>query len=108
MGRSFRRTQAQQASRTITVSGTLRVFDVPGKDCLLNEALAAGVPYPHSCTVGACGTCKTKLISGKIREITDSASGLTAEERRDGYILACQSVALESLELRVEGLIGTP
>jgi len=96
------------APRTATITGTNKVFEVPGKDSILNEALAAGIPFPHSCTVGTCGTCKSKLVHGKVREIVDSAITLSAQELRDGYILACQSIARTSVELGVAGLADMP
>ncbi|MBS4730294.1 2Fe-2S iron-sulfur cluster binding domain-containing protein [Mycobacterium sp. SM1] len=94
--------------RTATITGTSKVFEVPGKDSILNEALAAGIPFPHSCTVGTCGTCKSKLVHGKVREIVDSAIALSAQELREGYILPCQSIARTSIELDVAGLTDIP
>ncbi|QSE87408.1 2Fe-2S iron-sulfur cluster binding domain-containing protein (plasmid) [Rhodococcus pseudokoreensis] len=108
MARLFGRGRAAAEPRTVTIAQTGKVFDAPGKDSVLNEALAAGIPFPHSCTVGTCGTCKSKLISGKVREIMDSAIALTSEELRDGYILACQSIARKSLEIGVVGLSDMP
>ena len=32
-----------------------------------------------------------RLVSGEVRELTDKSYILSAEELRDGYILACQS-----------------
>ena len=89
-----------QGPRTATIIGTNKQFEVPGKDSILNEALAAGIAFPHSCTVGTCGTCKSKLLHGRVREIVDSAIALTAQELRDGYILPCQSIARTSIEGR--------
>ncbi|MEU2004553.1 2Fe-2S iron-sulfur cluster binding domain-containing protein [Rhodococcus sp. NPDC019627] len=97
-----------QGPRTATIAGTNKAFEVPGKDSILNEALAAGIPFPHSCTVGTCGTCKSKLVHGRVREIVDSAIALTAQELRDGYILPCQSIARTSIELDVAGLADMP
>lgn len=95
-------------SRTVTISQTGRSFESAGRDSVLNDALAAGIPFPHSCTVGTCGTCKVRLVTGKVREITDAAVILSSEELRDGFILACQSVAKTSLELDVAGLQDMP
>lgn len=103
----FSRAKSQEP-RTAAVVGTNRVFEVPGKDSILNEAIAAGVPFPHSCTVGTCGTCKSRLIHGKVRELVDSAITLSAQELRDGFILPCQSIARTSIELDVPGLVGIP
>lgn len=97
-----------QGPRTATIIGANKAFEVPGKDSILNEALAAGIPSPHSCTVGTCGTCKSKLVHGRVREIVDSAIALTAQELRDGYILPCQSIARTSIELDVAGLADMP
>ncbi len=97
-----------QGPRAATITGTSKVFEVPGKDSILNEALAAGIPFPHSCTVGTCGTCKSKLVHGKVRELVDSAIALSAQELRDGYILPCQSIARTSIELDVAGLADMP
>ena len=33
---------------------------------VLEAAKAAGLRLPSSCTKGMCGTCKSKLISGKV------------------------------------------
>lgn len=108
MARFFGRNRGPTEPRTVTISPTGKVFDAPGKDSILNEALAAGIPFPHSCTVGTCGTCKSKLLHGRVREIVDSAIALSAEELRDGYILCCQSIARTSLEIEVAGLIDMP
>jgi p-cymene monooxygenase electron transfer component len=108
MGRLFGRSDVRDEPRHVSIAQTGKKFVAPGKDSILNEALAAGVAFPHSCTVGTCGTCKAKLLSGKVREITDSAVALSSEELRDGYILACQSIARRSLELDVAGMADLP
>ncbi len=94
--------------RLVTVQPIGRTFAVTRKDSILNQALAAGIPYPHSCTVGTCGSCKSRLVSGKVRELLESAITLTAEELRANYVLACQSIARTSVELEVAGLADLP
>lgn len=93
---------------SVTIRPTGKCFTATGKDSILNEALAAGIPFPHSCTVGTCGTCKSRLLSGKVRELTDSAIVLSAEELRARFILPCQCLARSSVELEVEGLADMP
>lgn len=102
----FKRSRRDERQATIAQTG--KQFATPGKDSILREALAAGVAFPHSCTVGTCGTCKAKLISGKVREITDSALVLTTPELKEGYILPCQAVAKCSVELDVAGMADLP
>jgi len=92
----------------VTVRPIGKSFPAQRKDSILNEALAAGVPFPHSCTVGTCGSCKARLLSGKVRELIESAITLSAEELRANYVLACQSIAKTSVELEVDGLADMP
>jgi CDP-4-dehydro-6-deoxyglucose reductase/ferredoxin-NAD(P)+ reductase (naphthalene dioxygenase ferredoxin-specific) len=58
---------------------------------ILDAALAAGVPYPHDCRSGECGSCKSRLISGDVMMDGCAPEALTAEERATGLILACRS-----------------
>ena len=58
---------------------------------ILDAALAAGVPYPHNCRSGECGSCKSRLISGDVMMDGCAPEALTPEERATGLILACRS-----------------
>jgi naphthalene 1,2-dioxygenase ferredoxin reductase component len=58
---------------------------------ILDAALAVGVPYPHSCRSGECGSCKSRLISGDVMMDGCAPEALTADERATGLILACRS-----------------
>lgn len=62
----------------------------PGAN-LLKAALEAGLAWPNSCKVGSCGTCRARLISGKIKPLNDFSYVLTGEELDRGMILACQT-----------------
>jgi xylene monooxygenase electron transfer component len=77
-------------------------FTVERNDLLLLSALGQGVNYPHSCRVGTCGRCKTKLLSGRISPQVDFAlSPLTNRELKDGYILACQAKVRTDIDIDV-------
>ncbi|HSV71921.1 MAG TPA: 2Fe-2S iron-sulfur cluster binding domain-containing protein [Methylibium sp.] len=66
-------------------------------ETILQAALAQGVAYPHNCTVGTCGSCKTHLVEGQIKALSDFGYTLSKEELEAGYILACQSVPRDPL-----------
>lgn len=66
-------------------------LEVTSKDNLLKAALAAGLAWPHSCRVGSCGTCRCRLVSGKIKPLNDFSYVLSDEELDRGMILACQT-----------------
>jgi NAD(P)H-flavin reductase/ferredoxin len=78
-------------------------LDVPNDVTILEHALAQGLAFPHSCRVGTCGTCKCKLVSGKVYELSDKAYVLSAEELQENYILACQSLPRAETVLELEG-----
>lgn len=61
------------------------------KDSILLAALQQGIAFPHNCRVGGCGECKCRLVSGKVKELTDKSYLLSAQELQQNYILACQS-----------------
>ena len=72
------------------------------KETLLQAALRQGVAFPHNCRAGGCGTCKCRLLDGKVKELTDKSYLLSAEELRDNYILACQSILKSDVVVSVE------
>jgi NAD(P)H-flavin reductase/ferredoxin len=67
-------------------------FEVARDTPILEAALNAGLPFPHGCRVGTCGSCKCRLVSGEIHELADFAFALSAEELAQGFVLACQSL----------------
>lgn len=71
-----------------------RTFEVRRGERLLEAARRQGVPFPSNCRVGGCGTCRCRLVEGRVRELTETAYLLSAEELARGTILACQSVPL--------------
>ena len=60
-------------------------------ESLLQAALNQGLAFPHNCRAGGCGACKCRLVSGKVKELTDKSYLLSAGELQANYILACQS-----------------
>ncbi|MCU7805328.1 MAG: 2Fe-2S iron-sulfur cluster binding domain-containing protein [Candidatus Thiodiazotropha sp. (ex Lucinoma borealis)] len=79
-----------------------KMLEVQSGDNLLKAGLAAGLRWPHDCRVGSCGSCKCRLIEGKIKELADFAYVLDGEELRNGMILACQSQLKSDVVVEVE------
>ena len=77
---------------TAQVQHSQKKFSVPRNRTLLQAALEQDIAFPHQCTVGTCGTCRCRLIEGKIKPILDFSYTLTRAQLADGYILACQSM----------------
>jgi len=71
-------------------------LELAAGETILQAALAQGVAYPHNCTVGTCGSCKTHLSTGTVQALSDFGYTLSRQELDAGYILACQAVPREA------------
>lgn len=75
---------------------------VKHRQTLLEAALEAGLDYPYSCGAGSCTTCKTKLIQGSYKDLSDMSLVLTEDDLKKGYILACQAIPKSDLVVTLE------
>ncbi len=57
-------------------------------ESLLASAMRAGLAMPSSCRNGSCRACISRLDRGTVRYLIEWP-GLSAEEKRDGFILPC-------------------
>ncbi len=89
-------------ARSVVVTPSAEKFEVQDGETILESALKTGLAYPHDCTVGTCGACRTRLLSGKVEAITPFGYTLSREELEAGYILACQALPRSDLELEVD------
>lgn len=58
---------------------------------LLEAALRHGVAAPYNCRVGACKTCRIKVLEGTPASLIEREYMFTREEMEDGAFLACQT-----------------
>jgi len=82
------RARAQCEARVVLDGVSHRVGIAVGQT-VLEAAAAQGVDLPYSCRGGVCATCKAMLRDGKVE--MDANYALGSEERKKGYVLACQS-----------------
>lgn len=73
----------------IIYDGSSFNIEVKGKETVLDAALDANVDPPFACMVGACTTCRAKVIEGSVK--MNDSEALTSKEIEAGYILTCQS-----------------
>jgi len=65
------------------------VFNSDGKN-ILQVLQSSEIYLPASCGgKGICGRCKIRIIDGKVK--SRSFLGISEEERKQGYVLACKS-----------------
>ena len=67
---------------------------------LLDAAELAGITLPYSCRNGRCSACKCKVI-GSTKIIFDEL-GLSADDKKDGWKLACARSATGDVALDIE------
>jgi ring-1,2-phenylacetyl-CoA epoxidase subunit PaaE len=81
---------AEAAKVVIIRDGWRREIDFRrDQPSILDAASSAGLEVPFSCTSGVCGTCRAKLIEGKVRMERNFA--LDKAEVAAGFVLACQA-----------------
>ena len=85
----------EAAVHSITFSQTGRTVPSRADQTVLEAAEAAGIPVPFSCRAGQCGTCRSKLVSGRVD--MKHAGGIRQRHIDLGFILVCCSRPLTDL-----------
>jgi CDP-4-dehydro-6-deoxyglucose reductase, E3 len=67
-------------------------FDVVRDEAILPAAIRSGVGLPYGCRDGACGSCKSRLIEGRVIHGVHQSKALSAAEEQAGWILTCCAV----------------
>jgi xylene monooxygenase electron transfer component len=84
------------------INSSMYQIDVKSGQNLLSAALLQGIPWPHKCRVGSCGTCKCIVLKGTIKPEIDFANVLNAEQLKAGYVLACKTALKSDIEVIVK------
>jgi CDP-4-dehydro-6-deoxyglucose reductase len=64
----------------VQVKPSGREFFVDGNDSLLEAALRSGLSLDYGCSIGSCGKCKARILSGQAHRTRHSDYALTAAE----------------------------
>ena len=67
-------------SFTVTVQPSGRTFSVDRDEPILAAAIRQGVGLPYGCRDGACGSCKSRLLEGRVIHGVHQNKALSAEE----------------------------
>ncbi len=93
---------------TVTLDGRSSLVKVdPAGPALLDYARSVRPEVPFACKGGMCATCKAKVVSGQVT--MDKNYALTEDELGAGYILTCQSHAVDgavAITFDVHGGVG--
>jgi CDP-4-dehydro-6-deoxyglucose reductase len=90
----------------VQVEPSGREFLVDGSDSLLEAALRAGLSLDYGCSIGSCGKCKARVVSGQVHRTRHSDYALTAAEKNAGVVLMCCNTALTDLVIEAREAHG--
>lgn len=96
-------------SLTITVQPAGRSFQVARDTTILGAAIEQGIGLPYGCKDGACGSCKSRLIEGRVIHGAHQAKALSEAEEAAGWVLTCcaspqTDCVIEARSVPAEGL----
>ena len=76
-------------SLTVTLKPAERSFTVDRDERILAAAIRQGIGLPYGCRDGACGSCKCRLLEGRVIHGAHQQKALSADEETAGFILTC-------------------
>ena len=84
---------------TVTVQPSGRSFSVAPDTTVLAAGISQGIGLPYGCKDGACGSCKCRLLQGRVVHGSHQEKALSPEEEAAGLILTCCAVPQTDLLL---------
>jgi CDP-4-dehydro-6-deoxyglucose reductase len=93
-------------SAHVQVKPSGREFFVDGDDSLLEAALRSGLSLDYGCSIGSCGQCKARVVSGQVQRTRHSDYALSAAEKNAGVVLMCCNTALTDLVIEAREAHG--
>ena len=78
-------------------------FSCDSKTTIFDAAQKAGVILDHSCLSARCSSCVVKVLYGKTKNLKEELV-LTDEEKKQNFVLSCNSIPLSNLKLDIEDL----
>ena len=79
-------------------------FEVQRDETVLAAAIRQGVGLPYGCRDGACGSCKCRLLDGRVTHGAHQLKALTPAEEDAGQILSCCAVPLTDCTVEARGV----
>jgi CDP-4-dehydro-6-deoxyglucose reductase len=97
-------------SHQISLVPSGRQFSVDDGETILQAALRSGIVLPYGCKDGACGSCKSQIVSGEVDYGSYQSKALSDQEKAQGGVLLCCAHAKTDLTVKArvvaaEGMI---
>ena len=91
---------------TVTVQASGHRFEVGDDETVLAAASRAGIGLPYGCKNGACGSCRGRVVEGRVVHAPHAASALSAEDEARGNALFCSARPESDLVIEVREVRG--
>jgi CDP-4-dehydro-6-deoxyglucose reductase len=86
----------------ITIKPSDHSFACPEGETVLAAAMAADLMIPYGCRNGACGTCKGRILEGRVDYGVYQPSTLTEDEKQRGLALFCAAKPQTDLVVEIK------
>lgn len=93
-------------SFSVTIAPSNRSFTMQRDETVLSAAINASIGLPYGCKDGACGSCKCRLIEGRVIHGAHQEKALSPKEEADGYMLTCCATPQTDLVLECKQVVG--
>jgi len=94
------------STRKVSVQPSGQQFEVEEGESILTAALRQDIILPYGCRNGACGSCKGKLLDGRVDYGVYQKRALSDEEKEHGKALFCQAKPLTDVVIEARTLRG--
>ena len=90
----------------VTVTPANTSFDVARDEAILPAAIRAGIGLPYGCRDGACGSCKSRLLEGRVIHGAHQINALSPAEEAAGFILTCCATPQTDCVVEARSVVG--
>ncbi len=90
----------------VTLQPSGRGFEVARDEAVLPAAIRQGIGLPYGCRDGACGSCKSRLLEGRVIHGAHQLKALSAQEEAEGLILTCCATPQTDLVIEARTVPG--
>lgn len=91
---------------TVTVQPSGHKFEVQRDETILAAAIREGVGLPYGCKDGACGSCKSRLLEGRVLHGAHQVKAMSPAEEEAGYTLTCCGTPQTDIVIESREVVG--
>jgi len=86
-------------SHQILIEPSKHALTTRPNETILEAVLRQGFIFPYGCRNGSCGTCKGKIITGKVHYGQHDKNSLTEADKQAGMALFCSAVPTSDITI---------